>query len=174
MEGSDIKFPFLSRLLKPIITIIRKAAIVFTLTHTLCAFEGLFFLKIYLECSMWINTLKIVKHILVIQTVAWFPHLIMFKIDAVPICFSSTLYVRLRIYREDVRGGAGGACATPKSAHVWIFIQLSSMRALELVGFGIDIHGGTYVCTTILKILPSSLIMISQKIIYNANHTCPQ
>ena len=33
------------------------------------------------------------------------------------------------------------------------------MRALELVGFGIDIHGGTYVCTTILKILPSSLII---------------
>ena len=44
MEGSDIKFPFLSRFLKPIIMIITtiRKAIVFTLTHTLCAIEGLF------------------------------------------------------------------------------------------------------------------------------------
>ena len=35
--------------------------------------------------------------------------------------------------REDVRGGAGGACATPKSVHVLFFIYVWSLRASELL-----------------------------------------
>ena len=55
----------------------------------------------------------------------------MFKIDAIPICFSSTLYVRLRIYREDVRGGAVGACATPHNQY-----SLDLYISLKLESFG--------------------------------------
>ena len=138
MEGSDIKFPFLSRLLKPIITIIRKAAIVFTLTHTLCAFEGLLFLKIYLECSMWINTLKIVKHILVIQTVALFPP----SYHVQNRRYTYLLFFHI-VCSIEQGGGQGWWCRwcmcytiISTCLDFYISFELKSLIALELESFG--------------------------------------